>query len=224
MHIVIVEDHDALREMTATVLREKGYFVTDLAYAEDVDSILDGARIDIIVIDLNLPGEDGLSLTKRLRKAHPLVGIIMMTGRDTPKDMTVGYESGADIYLIKPLAPETLLSAIGSLQRRLHGRTQNQPITLSQSENQLNGPKGSVTLQEAETKLLTACMRAPNYELEYGQAANLLGMNDEEYNKKTLEVRVVRLRKKIKNAAGDKLDIRAVRLKGYKLTNSIEIF
>ncbi|SCA56955.1 Two component transcriptional regulator, winged helix family [Candidatus Terasakiella magnetica] len=224
MHVVVVEDHDALRDITATVLREEGYFVTDLAYAEDVDGIVDGSPIDIIVIDLNLPGEDGISLAKRLRKAHPLVGIIMMTARDSAKDMAIGYDSGADVYLVKPILPETLLSVIGSLQRRLHSTIEGQSAKLNQAENLLVGPKGDATLQEAETKLLTACMRAANCELEYGQVAKIFGMDEVGYNKKNLEVRIVRLRKKLKEVTAGKVNICSVRLKGYKLTKPLKIY
>ena len=119
LHIVIVEDHESLREVTANVLSEAGYQVTAVAYAEDVDHLLKGQKVDLFILDLNLPGEDGLSLARRIRKVQPRVGIIMATARGSKDDMVNGYDSGADIYMTKPIAPEALLAAIDALGRRM---------------------------------------------------------------------------------------------------------
>ena len=120
LNIVLVEDHDLLRTVTESVLKEAGHQVLALTCAEEVDEALSFMNPDLYILDLNLPGEDGLTLSRRIRKSHPRVGIIMTTARTDISDRLDGYESGADIYLPKPTDPSELLAAAVALARRLH--------------------------------------------------------------------------------------------------------
>lgn len=115
LNILVVEDHDILREATVDTLRQQGHRVTGIDCAEALDAEWANVLFDIYVIDLRLPGEDGISLTRRLRQRQPHAGIILATARVLPQDREVGLVSGADIYLSKPLLPEDLLAAVEEL-------------------------------------------------------------------------------------------------------------
>ena len=119
LEIVLVEDHDQLRRLTTAVLRARGHRVVALASAEEVDDSVTLSKPDIFILDLNLPGEDGVSLSRRIRAAQPRVGIIMTTVRREVEQRLVGYESGADAYLGKPTDVEELSAAVEALGRRV---------------------------------------------------------------------------------------------------------
>jgi len=119
LSIIVVEDNDSLRKATVAMLVREGHQASGLVSAEEVDGVIHDIKPDIFVIDLNLPGEDGISLAKRLKTAMPLVGIIMVTARNRLDERLEGYENGADIYLTKPVAPSELLATVSSLGRRM---------------------------------------------------------------------------------------------------------
>ena len=216
LSIVLVEDHDGLREVTATVLREAGHRVMPLSCAEELGELA-GCAVDLFILDLNLPGEDGISLARRLRQSFPLGGIIMTTARSEAQDQALGYASGADIYLVKPLAPDTLLAAISALQRRLAPDTTLPALRLARRQLSLSGAAGVVPVQESEANLLSAFARAPGQRLETWQLAEILGGSDQESSKSSIEVRITRLRKKLRDCGADADCIRALRGVGYQL-------
>ncbi len=119
LNIIVVEDHDDLREVTVEALQGLGHRVRGLACAEALDAALRAAPADLLVLDLNLPGEDGISLARRVRVVRPELGIIMVTVRAQVRDKIEGYGSGADLYLAKPTSIEELEAAIKALARRL---------------------------------------------------------------------------------------------------------
>jgi len=103
LNIVVVEDNNDLRELTCQVLTQEGHRVTGLACAEELEDLAGGEPADMFLLDLNLPGEDGISLSQRIRKAQPLVGIFIISARSDLDDKLIGYESGADLYITKPV-------------------------------------------------------------------------------------------------------------------------
>ena len=119
LKILVVEDNDELREATLTFLQNQGHYVRGVAIAEDIHDVTGGFVPDVYVIDLNLPDEDGLSLTRRLRASHPNVGIVITTARTQIGDKVIGYESGADLYLSKPVHPQELMAGVVALGKRL---------------------------------------------------------------------------------------------------------
>ncbi len=119
MKIIVVEDHEALREVTVSALQDMGHKVRGIACAETLNQELQTDCPHVLILDLNLPGEDGISLARRVRKVHPEIGIIMVTARNQLGDKLTGYDSGADIYLTKPTSIEELSAAIQALSRRL---------------------------------------------------------------------------------------------------------
>lgn len=261
LNIVLVEDHDLLRTVTESVLTGAGHKVLALGCAEEVDEALSGMNPDLYILDLNLPGEDGISLARRIRRSHPRVGIIMTTVRSEVTDRLDGYESGADIYLPKPTDPTELLAAAVALARRLrpevsHGLKPSLPkpadsfestqghggeqpssaapkefghealqaqdasetvLLLSTQAMSLSGPRQQVLLTFAEVQLLSGLARAAGGVLERWQIASILDIDIDSSTSASLEMRVARLRRKVTEASGNEVPIRAVRGVGYKL-------
>ncbi|WVN40958.1 response regulator transcription factor [beta proteobacterium MWH-UniP1] len=222
LNIVVVEDHDLLREATVAALASAGHHVVGLIAAEELEDSPQTHNADIFVLDLNLPGEDGISLAKRLRAASPRVGIIMTTARTHSDQRAQGYESGADIYLSKPVAPEELLAAVSSLGRRLRGTGQEErQLSLDTQAMQLLHGDIRVSLTPGETQLLAAFARAPNFTLERFQVAEHLNIGlDRLEDSATMEVRVSKIRKKLEQA-GCTETIRPIRGVGYRLATPI---
>ena len=119
LKIVVVEDNAALRSVMVETLQQAGHLATGVESTEEFLSLVDPSTPDVVIIDLNLPGEDGIFLAKHVHAAAPMTGIVMVTARVTLQDRVVGYGTGADIYLPKPIHPEELVAAVESLARRL---------------------------------------------------------------------------------------------------------
>lgn len=222
LNILIVEDNDELRETTADVLRGEGHHVTGVDCAEAVPEQL--SAVDLMLIDLNLPGEDGLELARRIRAAQPQLGIIMMTARRLPAEKKLGYESGADLYMPKPVAFEELTAAIASLARRLQPTTGDSRLSLHQARLVLDGNNGQrVTVSPYEAALLVAFTRAREQRLESWQLIELLKKDDAQDPKAALELQIVRLRKKLQQAGAASPSILSIRGWGYQLCLPLRI-
>lgn len=222
LNILIVEDNDDLRAAICEVLESTGDHVVAVESAEAAVERADLTHIDIVILDLNLPGEDGLSFAARLRKSQPAIGIIMLTARNRSEDRCIGFDLGADIYLTKPLPLNELLAAIRSLGRRVRQFTQ-EVINLDVRQLQITGGKQLVALTHGETTLLSAFVRASQQELENWQIAELLGMNMDGFNKSAIELHIVRLRKKLQQAGVTGVSVKVVRGRGYKLCTAIHL-
>jgi DNA-binding response OmpR family regulator len=216
LHIAVIEDHRLLHQVTVQLLRDQGHHVTGFFCAEELDDESSVFVPDLYVIDLNLPGEDGLSLARRIRASQPATGIIMVTARDSLEDRLQGYGSGADIYLPKPLDPAELLAALSALSRRLRPAL-SEACVVDSSIQQLKGPAGSVHLQAYELRLLCGLARAPAQTLEFWQVAQHLGQSEGDFSKGSMEVRVARLRRKLSEVSGAENPIRSLRKTGYRL-------
>jgi DNA-binding response OmpR family regulator len=229
LSVVVVEDHDDLRGVVVEVIASHGHHVVGLCCAEDMEDAVGALPIDILVVDLNLPGEDGLSLAQRFRAAQPLAGVIICSASHTVEDKVRGYNSGADVYLQKPVASEELMAAINSISRRLLSQApaastaKPKHFSIETEKMLLAGPLGKVSLTDAETLLLTALAHAPSQRLETKQLLVLLNLEDSSHSKSAFEVRMVRLRKKMISVGADKLCIRAIRLQGYQLSTLLKI-
>lgn len=222
LNIVLVEDHDILRQMLAQALQEANHTVVALSCAEELEDVAAGQPVDVFLVDLNLPGEDGLSLTARLRAAYPLAGIIIVTARSGLNDKLEGYAHGADLYLTKPLEVPELCAAVaaqGRRRQRVQGLlAQQHTYTLLQQQLQLTKTgHPPVSMSPAEAAILVTFARAPGQRLAYWQIAEALGLDLQTYAKASLEVRIVRLRKKLVEAGAPATCIEAVRGHGYQL-------
>jgi DNA-binding response OmpR family regulator len=226
LNIVVVEDNDDLRELTCQVLAQDGHTVKGLTCAEELEDFAGGEHADIFLLDLNLPGEDGISLSQRIRKAHPLVGIIIISARTDLDDKLTGYESGADWYITKPVVFAELTAAIRSFARRRHAAKQNKVDVvhgLTLDKLALSGPLGNVKLTATEAMLLTAFARAPAGKLETWQIAEMLGVEADETMKNSIAVRIARLRKKLMDLGAAGVVIESIRNVGYQLLVHVEI-
>ena len=227
LSIILVEDNDDLRELTRDALRAEGHRVIGLSCAEELEDLARGDRADVFLIDLNLPGEDGLSLARRIREVQPLVGIIIISARSDLQDKVVGYDSGADWYLAKPVTFEELSAALKSFARRRQAQqidTATPSGSFRLQQLVLQGPAGSVSLTPSERALLTAFARAPAGLLEHWQIAELLNIDMASFNKSRLEVRIFRLRKKLIEAGAQGKLLESVRSIGYQLNVPVQVF
>lgn len=224
LNIVIVEDNNDLRTLLSQALRKDGHQVTALSCAEELEDQAGSEHADAFLIDINLPGEDGLSLATRIRKTHPLVGIIILSARSALDDKLSGYDCGADIYLTKPVSLPELSAALRSFARRRVATLKHlttQELTLNKLE--LQGQQATIKLTAQEAMVLTALARAPAGRLETWQIAELLDAEVDESFKASLAVRMVRLRKKLTDAGAEGLVIESLRNVGYQLTTHIQI-
>jgi len=225
LKIIVVEDHDELREVTVEALNALCHDVRGVDSAETLDEMLPIFSADVLVLDLNLPGEDGISIARRLRKAQPTMGIVMVTARDAAKDVLSGYDSGADIYLTKPTSPEALDAAIRALARRIRPASgqDDAAITLNMSLLQLKGPQAVIDISDHESHLLSALARARDHRLETWQLLELTGKSTSATDKKALTVQIVRLRKKLTDAGAPEPTIKSIRSTGYQLCVALEV-
>lgn len=229
LSVLVVEDHDILREATVSLLARAGHRAVGVDCAEALAEATAGLSFDLFVIDINLPGEDGLSLARRLRATQPLAGIVIMTARGALPDRLAGYESGADLYLSKPVEPAELLAAIASLGRRVveaEARASSpQPprFSVDIGGRWLSGPGGEETLTPSEATLLAAFARARLRRLETWQLMELLGEDPQTYAKSALEVRILRLRQKLVRVGADDGCLKALRGYGYELAVPIGV-
>ena len=223
LNLIVVEDHDVLREVTVEALRAMGHDARGADCAEALDDELAGFRADLLVLDLGLPGEDGISLAQRIRAAQPDMGIIMVTARHQRRDVLAGYSSGADIYLTKPTSPEELGAAIQALSRRMRPATPEGQLTLNEGALTLKGTGAEVDLSDHECSLLTALCRASGNRLETWQMLELSGRPADEHGKRALEVQIVRLRKKLEQSGARGPSIKSIRGSGYQLCVQIAL-
>jgi DNA-binding response OmpR family regulator len=122
LKITIIEDYDDFRNELCEILRDAGHDVIGLPMAEDIDDEPVGSVSQLYIIDLNLPGEDGLSLAARIRRAQPEAGIVIASARNLVVDRIAGYEAGADIFLTKPFSLEELGAVVAGFGQRLSNR------------------------------------------------------------------------------------------------------
>lgn len=222
LKILIVEDNDDLREGWLSFFQSQGHHVRGVALAAELIDETKGFTPDVYVIDLNLPDADGLELVSKLRKVHPHVGLVITTARSMIGDKVIGYDSGADIYLTKPVEPAELLAAINAAGKKWRSAYDAaQALHLQMDRNLLEGPDGHVNLTPNETMLLTGLVRAAGQPLARWQLAELLGAGEELPSAANLEMRIVRLRKKLVAAGAEPPSIRAVYNRGYVLNSAV---
>ena len=216
LKILVVEDNDDLRLATIEALQIEGHDVIGFNCAEAVPDHL--GAIEIVLVDLNLPGEDGLVLAQRVRAAQPNIGIIMVTARALSRDSKLGYESGADIYMVKPVPLEGLCAAINALSRRLQPASSDGILRLDQRRLIVSNNHGeNVSLSAQEVVLLAALSQDLNFRLESWRLIELLNKDYANDPKAALELQIVRLRKKLSALSGDTSAIRSIRGWGYQL-------
>lgn len=224
MNIAVIEDNDDLRSAIVSALSGEGHAVVGLDCAEAFTEQHQVLSIDLMVVDLNLPGEDGMSLARRIRRVQPEIGIVMVTARDRITDRTAGYENGADIYLTKPVSFEELRAAVQSLSRRLKPAPQaDRELSLEVRTLTLRGEFGSVGVSSQEAALLAAFARAPDGRLEAWQILEIFPHLEPSDGRGALRVMIFRLTRKLREVTGRPRPVQAIRNWGYQLLEPIRL-
>ena len=225
LNIALVEDNDELRESIADALSAAGHKVVALDCAEALPEAAAFNAFDLIIIDVNLPGENGFSLAKRIRRSHFEVGIIIMTARNESRDKKEGYAVGADMYMTKPLELDELLAAIDSLARRLSGRSsESHELLLDKHHMTLSSRHGqSVHLTSTEMSLLIAFSLSVDLRLEKWQIIEILKREKADDPVRTMVLVIVRLRKKVQSLGVGAAAIQGIRGWGYQLCSTLKV-
>lgn len=228
--VALVEDDRLLREEIVIHLSATGFVVHAVNSATALDDLLAREAVDLFIIDLNLPGESGLSLCRRLRQTLPAAGIVIMTARVALQDRISGYQDGgADIYLTKPIAPDELVLVLLSLGRRVKKILTQDEWALNLRDRTLTGPQPGqkLRLTHREKSLLVALIQAKDNTLSSGVLCDLYGNDDTDdlLSKHALEELVARLRKKFKavQLEGEEAAIKSVWGVGYELCLPIHL-
>ncbi len=223
INIAVVEDHDVLREMLLDALLEKGYLAQGFRDAYELDAASSKTIFELLILDLNLPGEDGLSIAKRIKESYPDTFIIMITARSSEMDKIQGYEAGADIYLPKPIAITELQAAVSSLSKRiLRYKDLGGNLILNEKSASLKGTQ-TVSLSKIDLDILLALLQADQQRLDFESLLQQVSSNTSNTPKATLEVQIVRLRKKMAEAGAEGVTIKALYKYGYQLVQGIDL-
>ncbi|MDN4016584.1 response regulator transcription factor [Zwartia panacis] len=230
MRVALVEDDPLLRKEIHYHLKQQGFLVFAVNSGRSLDDLLITEPIDALVLDLSLPGEDGISIARRMRVSIPSIGIIMLTARAAIPDRLKGYDAGADIYLSKPVAPEELTAALMSMYRR--SRLMNKVAVswvISLQDRSIVSPYSDekAFLTNSEKTLLVGLTQASQYLLETEVICEMLSQRPDvdDIGKRALESLVSRLRKKLSalSPEGAEPALKAVWGVGYQLCIPIEI-
>ena len=234
-HVLVVDDDPSVRQMIVDYLGDNEIQVTPLASGREIADVTAHETIDLLILDLRLPGEDGMDIARRIR-AESNMPIIMLTGRKEEADRVMALELGADDYLTKPFSPRELLARIRALLRRSRaqetvadGLTKIRAYRFAGCElnvrlRRLKSPQGEVmTLRNAEFNLLAAFLASPQRVLTREQLLSMSHLHSDEVYDRAIDTQVGRLRKKLEeHGAGDQV-IRTERGAGYVLTVSVEV-
>lgn len=230
LRIALVEDDPLLRKEIHYHLKQQGFIVYALNSGLSLDQLLLTEPIDALVLDLNLPGEDGLSIARRMRIGIPSVVIIMLTARTAIPERLKGYEAGADIYLSKPIAPEELTAALLSQYRRAQQNSVPSPslmVSLQHLSLTSTTTQQKVYLTNSEKVFLVALAQATHHLLESEVICEILCQRAGVTNigRRSLESLVSRLRKKIAAVMPPDAEspIKAVWGVGYQLCVPVEL-
>jgi DNA-binding response OmpR family regulator len=217
--VILVEDNIALREALAHHLTDAGFSTREVCDGQELNQALAISMPDVIVLDLNLPEEDGLSICRRVRQAFPTIGIVMLTARVRSIDRHEGYDSGADVYLTKPVNPAEITTVLQTLCRRISPPVDAPSWTLNVSSLQLVSPAQEVIkLTVSEAKLVQELALSGEL-LSMSRLIEVFGDIDlpEPTNKLRIEQVVSRVRRKMDVLLGGQPSIKAVTRLGYKL-------
>ena len=176
MTVALVEDNDDLREEMIAYLERPQWRVLGADSSEALNVLLAQYRIDLVVLDVNLPDEDGFSIAQRLRTLHSQLGIVMLTARTRPTDRSMGYRMGGDVYLTKPTNVVELEAVITNLLSRVQRPETESRYQLLVQQQQLRAPNGhSWLLTAREMQLLQALALAAHQELDSERLIYILG-------------------------------------------------
>jgi two-component system OmpR family response regulator len=231
-HVLLCDDDPELRRLLAAFLRDNGYRVTPIGDGREVARHVASGNVDLLILDLMLPGTSGLEICRNLR-ASSTVPILMLTAKGSETDRIVGLEMGADDYVAKPFSPNELLARVKALLRRsrmspVDARPSGHTITfdrwrLDTLRRELKNPEGVIIdLSAGEYDLLLTFLEAPNrvlerdYLIEVTRKRALAGFD------RSIDVQVSRLRRKLDASEAHESLIKTVRGAGYMLAAEVK--
>ena len=233
-HVLVVDDDPSMRQMLVDFLGDYDYGVSAVGTGAEMTEALTSSPIDLLILDVRLPDEDGIQIARRLREQSDLA-IIVITGRRDEADRVMALELGADDYLTKPFSPRELLALVRALSRRTKMHPKDaKPETgarayrfagweLNVGLRRLTSPHGEVVaLSNGEYNLLTAFLGAPQRILTRAQLLELSRLHDDEVYDRSIDVQVGRLRRKLQ-PQGQPSPIRTDRGAGYTFIPKVEI-
>ncbi|AOY94830.1 DNA-binding response regulator [Cupriavidus sp. USMAA2-4] len=236
-HVLIVDDDREIRELVSTYLTKNGLRVTMAPDGRHMRQFLEASTVDLIVLDIMMPGDDGLVLCRELRAGkHKATPILMLTARDDETDRIVGLEMGADDYLTKPFAARELLARIKAVLRRTRMLPPNLQITeagqllafgdwqLDTTARHLIDREGTIaSLSGAEYRLLRVFVDHPQRVLNRDQLLNLTQGREADIFERSVDLLVSRLRQRLNDDAREPAYIKTVRSEGYVFSMPVEI-
>lgn len=228
--ILIVEDDDITRDCLVDYFKEEQYRVYSTDCAEQAEKILQDERIDLVLLDIRLPGKDGLTLTREIR-ANAETGIILVTSRQDEIERIIGLECGADEYVSKPFNPRELLARAKNLARRVRSAANNQPVAATGNVRRfddwrfdldrrvlIDGDDQQTPLTHGEYQLLCAFIRHSGQTLSRDQLLDQIKNREWAPNDRTVDVLVGRLRRKLGDNPAHPKTILTVHGAGYVFT------
>ncbi|MDB5533244.1 MAG: DNA-binding response regulator [Hyphomicrobiales bacterium] len=236
-HILVVDDDREIRELVSTYLKKNGLRVTTAADGRHMRAFLETTSVDLIVLDLMMPGDDGLVLCRELRAGkHKATPVLMLTARTDETDRIIGLEMGADDYLAKPFAARELLARIKAILRRTRMLPPNLQVTevgqllafgdwqLDTSARHLLDREGTaIALSGAEYRLLRTFVDHPQRVLNRDQLLNLTQGREADLFERSIDLLVSRLRQRLGDDAREPAYIKTVRSEGYVFSMPVTI-
>src|SRR5258707_4678366 len=235
-HVLAIDDDPAMRELIADYLGENELRVTAVATGAEMEKLLAEQAIDVVILDLRLAGEDGMQLARKLRETSE-IPIIIVSGRKDEADRVMGLELGADDYITKPFGPRELLARVRAVLRRYKTASEVLPARnekrrayrfagweLNLRTRRLTGLAGKrVELTNGEFSPLEAVLAAPQRVLTREQLLDLSRLHNAEVYDRSIDVQILRLRRKIETNASAPEYIKTERGVGYFFDASVEV-
>ncbi|WP_282096037.1 response regulator [Epibacterium ulvae] len=224
-HLLIVDDDERIRELLKKFLMRAGFLVTSARDAEHARRILGGLDFDMIIMDVRMPGEDGVSLTRSLRETMA-TPILLLTAQGETEDRIKGLEAGADDYLAKPFEPKELLLRINAILRRVPDTKaeDSTPKVLHLGENRYDIERGElwqgqdlVRLTSTESQLMKIFSACPGEPVSRAKLVEDLGRDRGQAQERAVDVQITRLRRKIEPNPKQPQYLQTVRGAGYML-------
>ncbi len=231
--ILIVDDDPRICRLLCNYLGDEGFHVATAACGDEMWQLINQQMPDLVILDLMLPGEDGLTIARKLR-SQSSVGIIILTGKGETIDKIIGLEIGADDYLAKPFDNRELLARIRSVFRRIQENHTQANLTsfkiarfgdwvLDIRANELKSSDGEkVKLTEFEFQVLLTFINNVNRELSRDQILTIVSGHKWNPSDRSVDVVVGKLRRKLKDSPDEPLFIKTIRTRGYKFTAPVE--
>jgi len=228
LSVIVVEDEAPLLKEVLAYLSARGMVVRGAATGDEFWTLFAEARPDAVVLDLGLPGEDGVAIAATVRQRAPDIGIVMMTARGNVRDRIAGYETGADVYLVKPVDLGELIATIRATQRRFGSAGPNDPVAaeawvLNLTSWRLTSPEGrSVRLTRSETRVLDCLTEEPGIPVTRTTIGLRLGKSEDLSDHRFVDQVVRRLRRKIEVELECEAPIGSAYSEGYYWSTEVD--